>query len=824
VTPTLEAGAKARAAAKKRLSPEEREVAAAKAAWARHHKLLPRSEGFVDIAATTHAVRLRLAPEKRMLRVKERVDRAKRKRSEIRTRFSPEALMDTVKANWAAIKKPPVSFAEWKNSVQDWTGVTVKDGPMTRRAWETYLSDPAMTALLLEARRVCANEHLKALTNEQQKKMQFQEEYRNEKKYAPYFASLNAALADGSTALLRADFLEKLAAEGRPLGHRAELEELSPEAFYYGPIWGGVFVVALSYMWAMPEYPRPPSPAKKEIFLDGHGYDYFAGKHKLDPDLASIPRCLIAAGRWKYVLIEVQDRNWKKKKEKRKKKKRKEEKEKKRRKKNKKKGGRSSSGGDDDSDSDNDEEEDEEETEKKIQRILIVRSYKDHNVRQAYEKVIDEELKPKDLTGKMIGGGYINFDVRHRPATVKIYEWSTAFNPDAPELGVNEIACAIVQESYPGIDVSWSSRHPDPDGEQLRDVVRFLRWLQAANESPAKGKLVLVMWDWASLYQEEKAFEYDAYYPGRLGRDCGGGKWHIDHDDGVKQFNVDEALIRSLEEEGDSELLPGMKVEARYADCDGDEPFAFQRPRQEKMFLDGLQKTNFWYSHPLTMTLMNRRKPSEREHDYDECAWPIFERAVSYLKKDEQRVIDLHAFLGLLVDQSIYIKREFNKMTALCGNLAGATPPISPDAMNEVLSLSHVTESENAENLEDFLKQSYKETFEAVLPTVKELSFVALTWVTKGEWAAFCYEVLPHYANLESLYLQGNPNLEVDIVKLVDMLPPTLRILSLEGTACFGRGGFADWDRLPALEHLALQGTNISTSDWQHYNNGWYAD
>ena len=64
----------------------------------------------------------------------------------------------------------------------------------------------------------------------------------------------------------------------------------------------------------------------------------------------------------------------------------------------------------------------------------------------------------------------------------------------------------------------------------------------------------------------------------------------------------------------------------------------------------------------------------------------------------------------------------------------------------------------------------------------------------------------------------------MDIVKLVDMLPPTLRILSLEGTACFGRGGFADWDRLPALEHLALQGTNISTSDWQHYNNGWYAD
>ena len=44
--------------------------------------------------------------------------------------------------------------------------------------------------------------------------------------------------------------------------------------------------------------------------------------------------------------------------------------------------------------------------------------------------------------------------------------------------------------------------HPDPDGEQLRDVARFLRWLQEA-ENGHKGKLVAVMWDWASLYQDK---------------------------------------------------------------------------------------------------------------------------------------------------------------------------------------------------------------------------------------------------------------------------------------------------------------------------------
>ena len=64
---------------------------------------------------------------------------------------------------------------------------------------------------------------------------QFQQHYRDENgDPIPYYASLNAALADGTTALLRADFLERLAAEGRPLGHRAELP---PEAFYEGPIW-----------------------------------------------------------------------------------------------------------------------------------------------------------------------------------------------------------------------------------------------------------------------------------------------------------------------------------------------------------------------------------------------------------------------------------------------------------------------------------------------------------------------------------------------------------------------------------------------------------
>ena len=55
-----------------------------------------------------------------------------------------------------------------------------------------------------------ADEYL-ALPKEEQEAMQFQREYPGIEQYTPYYASLNAALADGTTALLRADFLEQLA-------------------------------------------------------------------------------------------------------------------------------------------------------------------------------------------------------------------------------------------------------------------------------------------------------------------------------------------------------------------------------------------------------------------------------------------------------------------------------------------------------------------------------------------------------------------------------------------------------------------------------------
>ena len=58
-----------------------------------------------------------------------------------------------------------------------------------------------------------------------------------------------------------------------------------------------------------------------------------------------------------------------------------------------------------------------------------------------------------------------------------------------------------------GLSYMWATAdHPDPDGEQLRDVAKYLHWLQKS-ESRHKGKMVAVFWDWASLYQDKPFFD-----------------------------------------------------------------------------------------------------------------------------------------------------------------------------------------------------------------------------------------------------------------------------------------------------------------------------
>ena len=188
----------------------------------------------------------------------------------------------------------------------------------------------------------------------------------------------------------------------------------------------------------------------------------------------------------------------------------------------------------------------------------------------------------------------------------------------------------------------------------------------------------------------------------------------------------------------------------------------------------------------------------------------LFERAVSQFVKDNVGVMDLHSVLETLADEKVrdYVKNSFYDMAKACGERFKPAPPLAPVAMSLKLAVAHFTNGADVA----FVQGKYEATFLLVLGKAKQLSFTYMDWVTEEQWAAFCLEVLPQCASLEDLDLDGNDNLKVDIVELVAKLPPTLKVLNLHDTGCFGDAGKADWARLPALKDVYLYDTKVTGS------------
>lgn len=74
------------------------------------------------------------------------------------------------------------------------------------------------------------------------------------------------------------------------------------------------------------------------------------------------------------------------------------------------------------------------------------------------------------------------------------------------------------------------------------------------------------------------------------------------------------------------------------------------------------------------------------------------------------------------------------------------------------------------------------------------------------EWKEFITTILPNCHGLENLYLDDNPNLKIDISVLIENCPHTIVKLSVDNCACFGDGEHAPWRKLEYLEFLSLRG------------------
>ena len=142
-----------------------------------------------------------------------------------------------------------------------WLVKVKKNGTkMLQMAPPQLLSD---AGFLIEVRGILAQRHLN-LEPEQQQALK----YAKYDGMEVYFGSLNAALADGSTALLHANYLIGLNEADKVLPQRRELPS---EAFYTGPVWEKVLIIAISYTWATNDHPDPDGLllSKLAIFFRG---------------------------------------------------------------------------------------------------------------------------------------------------------------------------------------------------------------------------------------------------------------------------------------------------------------------------------------------------------------------------------------------------------------------------------------------------------------------------------------------------------------------------------------------------------------------------
>ena len=183
---------------------------------------------------------------------------------------------------------------------------------------------------------------------------------------------------------------------------------------------------------------------------------------------------------------------------------------------------------------------------------------------------------------------------------------------------------------------------------------------------------------------------------------------------------------------------------------------------------------------------------------------------MSEFVKEKTMVQDLHTVLEYLADEAVKEedKKVFWKVTEKCAETANRQLATAPDVMNAKLAGCSFTNKADIA----FVQKKYRQVFESVVAKARKLGFIHMKWITKEQWAGFCSGVLPQCTHLEELHLEGNDDLEEDIVELVGKLPPTLKTLRLYDTGCFGDGGKAEWGRLPALEYVGLNDTKVSGS------------
>ena len=225
--------------------------------------------------------------------------------------------------------------------------------------------------------------------------------------------------------------------------------------------------------------------------------------------------------------------------------------------------------------------------------------------------------------------------------------------------------------------------HPDPDGEQLRDVAKYLRWLQEAGGRTRASSL--------------RSSGTGPALPGQARRLA------LEGADQAVQVRADECQPLVLPPQHalahESEDAGGAICELLSKRLDGEEGRVVASRLSLLFLLCFLRHASFapfyYLFHCISIV-------------------QTFERGVSEFVKDHRGVMDLHSVLRTLADKEVSDERKgsFFAVAQACGALAQAGPPVAPEAMKARFAACCF--SNGADDLA-VVERSYRETFEQVL-------------------------------------------------------------------------------------------------------------
>jgi len=171
----------------------------------------------------------------------------------------------------------------------------------------------------------------------------------------------------------------------------------------------------------------------------------------------------------------------------------------------------------------------------------------------------------------------------------------------------------------------------------------------------------------------------------------------------------------------------------------------YQHPRsriETRMFNAALKDINLWYAHKQTLVWMLTSTPPGVTA-YMDRGWPCFERAISFMICDSDKVLDL----GTL-EADWDVDALYSDVRDMC--ISARPPPIAPEHFEQMLRTKHFTNGADKE----FVATKYAQTFHDVMGCAEDLNYSKLQW-GDADLPDLC-EAMPFCHRLQHMSLARN--------------------------------------------------------------------